>query len=262
MSGHHGASIHGVSIHGLYQPGQSYVHSLNPTSKVLGLVSFVTLVALTPRTAVAALSANAVVVALVMVVTKLPARMVLGRLAAVVPFVAFGLLLPFIGTGTRVHVGALSLSVDGLWASWNIVAKAIIGASAAIAVTSTTAITDLLSGLERLKVPAVLVAIAAFMVRYVDLVVGELARMRIAMMARGHDPRWLWQIRPIAASLGSLFVRTYERGERIHLAMLSRGYVGSLPVTRDVEALRTSELCVGLLPAAIACSGLAIVLWT
>ena len=67
------------------------------------------------------------------------------------------------------------------------------------------------------------------MVRYGDVVAGDLRRMRIARISRAHDPRWLWQARAVAGSAGALFIRTYERGERIHAAMLARGYDGSLP---------------------------------
>ena len=67
------------------------------------------------------------------------------------------------------------------------------------------------------------------MIRYLDLLVGQLGRMRTAMVARAHDPRWLWQAKPIASSAGALFVRSYERGERVHQAMLARGYTGVMP---------------------------------
>jgi cobalt/nickel transport system permease protein len=67
------------------------------------------------------------------------------------------------------------------------------------------------------------------MVRYLDVVTGEMHRMRIAAEARGfsaRNPRH-WPV--LARSTGALFIRSYERGERIHLAMLSRGYAGRMP---------------------------------
>jgi cobalt/nickel transport system permease protein len=75
----------------------------------------------------------------------------------------------------------------------------------------------------------VITAIAGFMVRYLGIVAGEGRRMHVARQSRGYDPRWLWQARGIAASAGTLFVRSYERGERVYLAMLSRGYDGTMP---------------------------------
>jgi len=151
-------------------------------------------------------------------------------LAGVLPFILFAFLIPFIGTGDRIDLLWFTVSRDGLWAAWNIVVKAGIGASASIALVATTEITDILKGMSALRVPAVVVSIAGFMVRYLELIVDELGRMRMAMTARGHDPRWLWQVRPIATGAGAMFVRSYERGERVHAAMTSRGFTGEMPV--------------------------------
>jgi cobalt/nickel transport system permease protein len=38
----------------------------------------------------------------------------------------------------------------------------------------------------------------------------------------------LWQVRDVTAGLGALVVRSFERGERVYLAMVSRGYTGAL----------------------------------
>ena len=159
----------------------------------------------------------------------MPFRLIGRRLAIEVPFVAFALLLPFVGQGERVDVLGVSLSVAGLWAAWNILVKATLGVAATVLLAATTPVPDLLRGLERLRVPRVVVAISGFMVRYADVVTGEMRRMRIASSPAGHDRRWIWQARAVAASAGALFVRSYERGERVHLAMLARGYDGAMP---------------------------------
>ncbi|MEX0945743.1 MAG: energy-coupling factor transporter transmembrane component T, partial [Acidimicrobiia bacterium] len=85
------------------------------------------------------------------------------------------------------------------------------------------------AGLRRLRVPAAITAIAAFMIRYLEVIAGELHRMRVAMTARGYSPSWLAQTRPMATAAGALFIRTYERGERVHQAMLARGFTGDMP---------------------------------
>ena len=149
---------------------------------------------------------------------------------------AFALLLPFVGRGERVEVAGLSLSVAGLWAAWNILVKATLGVAATVLLAATTPVPEVLRGLERLRTPRVVVAICGFMVRYGDVVVGEMRRMRIAQRSRGYDGRWIWQARAVAASAGALFVRSYERGERVYLAMLSRGYDGAMPPGRAPAA--------------------------
>ena len=75
---------------------------------------------------------------------------------------------------------------------------------------------------ERLRVPELLVQIMGFMVRYVDVVGDEMRRMRVARESRGFTARY---VRALAdrwrARAGALFIRSYERGERVHLAMVA-----------------------------------------
>ncbi len=213
----------------LFLPGDSFVHRLDPEIKIAVAFLFVVAAALLPRTQLLPVLANGGALAAVVVVARLPPLTLLIRLTVIGPFVAFSLFIPFVGGGQTTEVAGVALSVEGLWASWGILSKAILGAGASIVLSSTTSIPQLLRGLSVLRVPAVVVAIIAFMFRYLDLITGQVHRMRNAMISRAHDPRWLWQAKPIASSAGALFVRTYERGERTHLAMVSRGYTGSMP---------------------------------
>jgi cobalt/nickel transport system permease protein len=137
-----------------------------------------------------------------------------------------------------VEVAGLALSRPGLWSAWSIVAKGLIGASVLVVLAATTSATDLLRGLARLRVPAVLVAIASFMLRFGVLVRDQARSMARARVARGHRPRTLADIGPVAASVGALFVRAHERGERVHAAMVSRGYTGTFPEVATVTAPR------------------------
>ena len=153
------------------------------------------------------------------------------RLVLELPFLAFAFFLPFIGRGERVDVFGLSLSVDGLWGAWNILVKGTLGVAASSVLVATTDTRDILRGLERLHLPKVFVAIASFMLRYLEVIAGEMRAMRVARLSRGDDPRWIGQARGVAASAGTLFVRSYERGERVYLAMAACGYDGTMPAT-------------------------------
>jgi cobalt/nickel transport system permease protein len=215
--------------HTLYVHEHSPVHRLPPEAKVLSAFLFVAVVAITPREAIWAFGAYAAMVAGLVGFSRVPVRFVLSRLIAIAPFVVFALFLPFIGVGKDIDLLGISLSSEGIWAMWNILAKATLGATASIMLAATTEVPEIVKGFGRLRVPPVITGIASFMIRYLEVVAGELARMRTAMTARGYDPRWLSQARPIAASAGTLFVRSYERGERVYDAMLSRGYNGVMP---------------------------------
>ncbi len=242
----------------LHLHGSGPMHNLPPEAKLVGLVAFVVAVALTPRDAPAGFAVDAVVLAAVVAWAGIRPFVVMSRLTVIAPFVAFALALPFVGDGDTVDVLGIELSTDGLRAMGSIIAKATLGAAAAIVVASTTPVSALVVGLSRLRVPSLFVGIVAFMFRYLDLVTEDLGRMRRAMVARGHDPRWLWQARPIANSAGTLFVRTYERGERIHGAMLARGFSGEMPVL-DQSRASPAEWLGALVPAIVAWAGLSAV---
>lgn len=248
----------GRGLSHLYLPGTSPVHRLPAEAKLIGLVGFVVAVALTPRRAVPAFAVDAATLGTVLAMARLPARVVLVRLTVIAPFLVFALVVPFVATGEEVTVLGLQLSEEGLWAAWNVSAKALLGATAGIVVAATTRVPDLVQGLSRLRIPPMIVGIVAFMIRYSDLLVDQFGRMRRAMVARGHDPRWLWQARPIAASAGTLFVRTYERGERVHQAMLARGFTGTMPDLGGRRAA-TGDWMRALLPAAVAATALLVV---
>lgn len=245
--------------HTLYRHGHSRVHRMAPEVKVATTFASVLAVALTPPTAVWAFALDALVLLAVIRLAELPARFVLGRLAIILPFVAFAFLVPFIAGGERVEVIGVAVSRDGLWSAWNVLAKAALGATSSIVLAGTTEEARILKGLDRLHVPTTLTLIASFMLRYLTLIAGEMRRTRTAMAARGYAPRWLWQAGPAASAAGTLFVRSYERGERVHAAMLSRGFTGAMPDTDEQVATR-AEWLGGAAVAAVAASLCAVAL--
>lgn len=221
--------------HALYVHEHSVLHRLAPETKIAALFVFVLSVAVTPREAVWAFAIYAFLMVTLIATSRVGFRFVLIRLAGVLPFVVFAFLIPFIASGEQVEILGVSVSREGLWGAWNILAKAVIGATASIVLAATTEVPEILRGMSVLKVPTVLISIAGFMIRYLELIVEELGRIRVAMTARGFDARWLWQARPIATSAGAMFIRSYERGERVHSAMLARGFTGAMP---DLDARR------------------------
>ena len=215
--------------HALFVHGHSRVHRLPAQVKLVALVVFVVAVVATPREMVWAFAVDAALVSAAAAAAHLGPRFVAGRMLIGAPFLAGALLLPVVGGGARVVVGGLWLSLDGLWGAWAVIAKGTLGLAASIVLTATTPVPDLLAGLSRLRAPALVTAIAGFMVRYLEVIAGELHRTRVAMAARGYEPRWVWQGSALATSAGALFIRSHERGERVYDAMVSRGYQGRLP---------------------------------
>ncbi|GGP62835.1 hypothetical protein GCM10010185_39180 [Saccharothrix coeruleofusca] len=183
----------------------------------------------TPREAFWAFGLYLLVLVAVWVVARVPVGWIAARSLIELPFVVLALALPFTGGGERVRVLGVAISAEGALAGWGILAKGTLGVLVSLTLAATTAPHELLLGLRRLKVPPVLVTIATLMLRYAEVVVAEARRMRIARISRGDDPRFLWQLGATARGVGSLFIRSYERGERVHLAMVSRGWTGGVP---------------------------------
>lgn len=221
----------GGHVHALYFHGHSPIHRLAPQVKILGAVALVFCFVATPRTALWAFAAYGALVVVLAFAARIPPAFAIRRMAIEIPFLLLALLLPVFGGGETVPVLGVNLSQAGLWDAWNIIAKATLGLGVAVILGATTQIPEILAGLDGLRMPSIVTAIAGFMVRYIDVILSDWSRMRIAMASRCHDARWFTQVVPIARTLGVMFVRTYERGERVYLAMRSRGYTGTMPAS-------------------------------
>lgn len=205
------------------------VHALPAEVKTVAMVAFVFAVIATPNNQFWAFGAYAVILVALAAISRIPARTILPRMLVEVPFVLFAILMPVLGPAPKVEVLGLSLSTTGLLAGWGILIKGTLGVVCSILLAATTPARDLLLGLERLRVPQLIVQIAGFMLRYVHVVGDEMHRMSLARQARGFQATGVRSWPVLAQSGGTLFIRSYERGERVHLAMLSRGYSGRMP---------------------------------
>ena len=223
-------------VHALYRHGTTPLHHARPQVKIAAAFLFVFAIVATPREAVWAFGIYAVILLGMATAARLGIRFVATRMLIETPFVIAALLIPFFSDGETISLLGLELSRAGLWDTWNILAKATLGLLTSVVLAGTTDIPSLLRGFDALRVPRVLTAIMGFMVRYLDVVLGEFRRMRVAMQSRGHNPRWIGHAKPYATSAGHIFVRSYERGERVYLAMASRGYDGHMPARPGATA--------------------------
>ena len=161
--------------------------------------------------------------------SKIPLLLLFKRALIEIPFIFFAILMPFFGTGEKFEIAGIELYREGLLAGTSIVVKGTLGVLAAVILSTTTTAREILRGLERLKLPAVMVQIASFMLRYVNVISDEMERMKVARESRGFVATGIKHWKVLATSAAALFIRSYERGERVHLAMLSRGFDGNLP---------------------------------
>lgn len=234
----------------LYIHRHTWIHDLPAQVKILGLLLTMVLAVNLPIERWDLLAILLVGVFSLWFVAELPIRKIAPRLVVEVPFVLFAVLLPFIASGEKTEVLGISVSQPGLTFAIAFLLKSTIGVAGAILLSATSTAQELLTGLYRLRLPKVLVQIAALMVRYSAVVTDELRRMEISREARnGGSGLSSWPSR--ASSVGALFIRSYERGERVHLAMLSRGGDGGVVLATGVAATK-SQWLVGLVMPAIA----------
>ncbi len=131
-----------------------------------------------------------------------------------------GLLCPFLAlTG----VGFLG-QADWLIRLANLLIKATLSLWILTLLIHLTPFPEFVTGLRRLRFPPIWVDLFAFLFRYFSVLTDEWRRMQLARQARLFRPGRRRELLLLARSLGSLFIRAFERAERVHRAMLARGY--------------------------------------
>jgi cobalt/nickel transport system permease protein len=191
---------------------------------------------------------------------RLPARWCLARLGTAALLIApFLLLLPFLHAGAETwEVGPVRLSVEGLRLALLLLTKALALVLLVLVLLATAPLQDTLKAAQALHVPSPLVHIAALTYRYVFVLSAELARLRVALRARGYRNRMtLHSYRTAGHVAGTLLVRGYEQGERVGQAMRCRGFDGRFRTLHAFQT-RTGDVACFLLVTA---SATALVAW-
>jgi cobalt/nickel transport system permease protein len=225
-----------------YQPGSSLVHQLDPRVKFVLTLAFILTTALTPVGAWPVYILLFSLILAVEILSELGVGFVLKRAALALPFVLAALPVIFTLEGAVLlsfHLGPWALAVyqPGLERFISIALKSWISVQAAIVLATSTPFPDLLVAMRAVRVPRLLVAIFGLMWRYLFVLVDEALRLMRARAARsGHSGRpdlkpggsVAWRARVAGGMAGNLFLRAFERSDRIYMAMLSRGYDGEV----------------------------------
>ena len=215
-----------------YSDRDSIIHRLDPRTKLVTTLFFILAVVLTPPDRWPAFALYFVLVATLLLLSRLPVLHVLKRSLVIIPFVVLiAIFIPFFKEGEvagsyNIWLWQISVTYSGLQVFWNILVKAWLSILSLILLTSTTKFSNLLRGLEKLRLPGVMVMLLSFMYRYLFVLVDEVMRMRQARDSRNFGGGRLRQLRTTGNMIGTLFIRSYERGERVYAAMVARGFDG------------------------------------
>lgn len=180
--------------------------------------------------------------------SRLEFLFVLRRSLIALPFLLAALAIPFTTPGDewmKLPIVGWTISETGAVRFASIVIRAWLAVQAAIVLISTTRIPDLFWSLSALGMPSILVSTINFMYRYLFVLADEVLRMLRAKSARSprlaHKPKpsILWEGRVAGSMVGSLFIRSIERSERVYSAMLSRGFDGRVLISRKLKMTQT-----------------------
>lgn len=220
-----------------YTGRESPVHRLDARAKILAFLCLMVISVSTPPGAPWCFGGYFAVLMALLVVSQVPVGQAFRRSLAIIPFVAMtAAFIPF------VHPAGAGLGVSGvgMLLFCSVLAKAYIGVWCVILLSATTPFPKLLEGLEQLKVPKLLILLAGFTYRYLFVLVDEALCMKRARDSRAYGGRRLWHAKVIGHMVGTLFLRSYHRAERVYVAMTSRGFQGKA-VRLTATRLRTGD---------------------
>ena len=207
----------------------SPVHRLDPRTKIACTLLYCAIVVSvpTPRWGLLGLCVPPLCGALA--VSRLPLGYLLKRCLMLSPLVlTVVIFFPLTGTGgARVAaIGPLEVRTDGLWMGAGIAARFLLTILAVLVLACTTPFAVLLRGLARFRVPRLFIMVLSFLYRYLFVLVDECDRMRRARDSRCPRARGVAMAAP--GMLAMLFIRTYDRSDRVYAAMLARGFDGTV----------------------------------
>jgi cobalt/nickel transport system permease protein len=226
-----------------YQARNSFLHRRDPRAKIILTLAAAFAVTLIPEGSWGVFGAIAAVVLSYAALSKLPVGFFIRRVGIALPFLLAAVPLLFTRPGETLFTMPLvgwTASDEGLVAVISILLKSALAVIMATALIGTTAPTDLLRALERMRVPRLLSSTVMLMYRYVFLIAEEGQRMMRARDSRSAAARGLrsgrnatWRAGILGRMVGSLFLRSYERSERVYTAMAARGFDGSIRIVRE-----------------------------
>lgn len=233
-----------------FQPGGSVVHRLDARVKLVLALAGILAIAALPTGAWPVLTFLLFGIWALAVLSEVGVPFVLRRSLIAIPFALAALPLLFVTDGPPlisfpVSRWTLTLTSSGLERFLSIAGKSWLSVQVAVLLTASTHFTDLLVAMRAIHVPRLLVVIFSLMWRYLFLFVHEATRLRIARDARSahvsasSGGTLAWRARVTGGMVGNLFLRGYERSERVYHAMLARGYDG------EIRVLETAPLSGG-----------------
>ena len=241
-----------------YHHGHSLIHHLDPRIKVVVTIAFIISNAFLPDGAWIAFALAWAFVLFANALSGLGIGFTFRRSFIALPFALAAITVLFSIPGEpvasfRFMMGDLTITDAGLLRFVSIVIRSWLSVQMAILLVAATEFPKIVHALNHLRIPTIITVIISFLYRYLFVLADEVLRLLRARQARsaaaaGKSPggNVLWRARIAGHMAGQLFLRSYERSDRIYNAMLSRGYKGEL-MTIHPHHFHTSDLWIGAL---------------
>jgi cobalt/nickel transport system permease protein len=210
------------------------IHRLDPRVKLLTTMVFIVAVVSFPKYALAGLMPFMLYPVVLIALGEVPVGYLGKKILLAAPFAFFiGIFNPLLDRQVMVHLGPLAIS--GGWVSFaSILLRFVLTVSAALLLVAVTGFYQVCAALERLGMPRAFALQLLFLYRYLFVLGDEAARMVRARALRSFDGRGLG-FRTYSSMLAHLLLRTLDRAQRLHLAMLSRGFDGEIRLLRPMR---------------------------
>lgn len=241
-----------------YHHGHSPLHNLDPRVKVILTILFILSNALLPDGAWIAFALAWGVILFANLISNLGIGFTFRRSFIALPFALAAITVLFSIAGkplTSFHFLMWNLTITdaGLLRFVSIVVRSWLSVQMAILLVAVTEFPKIIHALTHLHVPAILTVIISFLYRYLFVLTDEVMRMMRARQARSAAAATgirsggsvAWRAKIAGNMAGQLFLRSYERSDRIYNAMLSRGYKGELMTIHPHQYDRT-DLMIGV----------------
>lgn len=212
----------------------SPIHRLDARAKVLVTIIFCSTIISFGRYDLSDLLPFFVFPAVMIARSNLPPLLIAKKIAVLCPFVLIvAIFNPIFDRGIGVQLGPMAISAG--WISFcSILVRSILTIGTGLVLVGVTGFTSICRALEKFGIPQVFAVQLLFLYRYIFVLAEEGSRVSRARELRSNGNTGLG-IASYGSMIGYLLLRTWNRAERIHMAMLARGFSG------EFRTLQTSR---------------------
>ncbi|MBU0483107.1 MAG: cobalt ECF transporter T component CbiQ [Proteobacteria bacterium] len=209
------------------------LHQLDPRAKLLTTAVFVVSVVSFNKYEIARLLPFFLYPAVLIGLGNLPLGFLLRKLLIVSPFVIFlGIFNPWLDREIILQIGTFGIS--GGWLSFlSLLLRFVLTVGAALLLIASTGFATICMALEKLSTPRIFAVQLLLLYRYIFVLIAETLRLLRAHSLRSFDRKNGISYRVFLQLLGNLLLRTIDRAQRIHTAMLCRAFTGEIKIIRQ-----------------------------